>query len=330
MKNIMTTIQIAALFLISAVFYLSTFTVQEYEQALILQLGKIQGKPITEAGLHFKIPFVQEIKFFEKRILQWDGDKSEIPTRDKKFIWVDTTARWKIKDAIRFYKSVRDVRNALYRMRPILDGSARDVVSNYNLIESVRNSNLILTDIKNKKEQEEGFDPSLDGSEDKSKLHELASDIEVIQYGREKLSEMIAKRARKQLLDIGIEIIDVQIRSIAYQKKVEKTVYNSMISERKQIATKIRSTGKGEEAKILGQLELKLKRIESEAYRKSELVRGKADAESTRIYAEAYTKDANYYAFLGKINAYKKTLSSKDRFILSTDSSFFDLLQKGK
>lgn len=323
MKNIL---RLALLVALGFLIHFSSYTLSESQQAIILELGRIKGQTITSSGVHFKLPWIQEVRYFDKRILQWDGDRGEIPTKDKKFIWVDTTARWRIGDAVTFYKVVKDIPHALQRMEPIVNGITKDTISNFNLIEAVRNSNHILDDIvKNKEEAEKLF--AADSSD--TSLDELSSGIEKIHTGREKISQLIAERARRELIQFGIELIDVQLRSIAYKEVVEQKVYNRMISERMKIASKIRSTGKGEEARILGQLDLTLKKIESEAYRKSQKLRGEAEAKAIRIYAEVLKNDPQYFEFVKTLETYKKTLGKKGQVILSTDNAFLKLLSKG-
>ena len=326
MKNLISLIILALLMILLNA---STYTVPEHQQAIILQLGKIAGDPVTKAGLHFKIPFIQDVKYFDKRILQWDGERGEIPTKDKKFIWVDTTARWRIKDALVFYKASRDIPSALFRIGTAVDGATKDLVSNYDLIESVRNSNSIFKDIEENKLSAQKTQGKDDLDSEDAILEDFIADVQSVAVGREKLSEMIAERARKNLDEFGIELIDVQLRSIAYQENVESEVFKSMISERKQIATKIRSSGKGEEAKILGQLDLALKRIESEAYRKAQLLKGKAEAESFKIYADSLGKDPEFFEFTKNLEVYKNTISKNGEFILSTDNASLELLRKG-
>ena len=300
-------ITILLLILLSA----STYRVEELEQAIVLQFGQVKGEPITESGLHWKLPFIQNIRKFDKRILHWDGARGEIPTLDKKFIWVDTTARWRISDALQFYRAVRDVDGARSRMDTVLDGITPDTISAYNLIEVVRTSNDIMRDVdENRKEALK--DP--DNEEAAVQLDELTADLPKVSYGREKISELIAARARKELQSFGIHLIDVQLRSIAYREKVEQKVYNRMISERRKIATKIRSNGKKERLKILGKMDLKLKEIESQAYRKSQEIRGKAEAESISIYAASLKKDPSYYSFVKTLETYKNTLAKKRKF----------------
>ena len=326
MKNLASLLGlIVLLFLVNV----STYTVQETEQAIILQLGKVSGDPVTKAGLHWKLPFVQEVKYFDKRILHWDGEVGEVPTRDKKFILVDTTARWKIKDALLFYRSVRDINNARFRMGSIIDGATKDTISSHDLIETVRNSNKIFSDIEENKRALKEQGETEDVSEVDTVLDEFVSDVKKVYRGREKLSEMIAERAGKTLADLGIELIDVQLRRIAYQEKVEQSVFKSMISERKQIATKIRSAGEGEKARVLGQLDLTLKKIESEAYKKAQEIKGLADAESIAIFADALKEDPSFYEFVKNLEVYQNTLSKNGQFILTTDNAFLKLLKNG-
>ena len=326
MKNLISLLGLTVLlFLLN----ISTYTVQETEQAIILQMGKVRGEPVTQAGLHWKLPFFQEVKYFDRRILHWDGDVGEVPTRDKKFILVDTTARWRISDALLFYRSVRDVNNARFRMGSIIDGATKDTISSHDLIETVRNSNKIFEDVEDNrralKEAENG--PGGDGISEVDTV--LDDDIKRVHRGREKLSEMIADRAGRTLKDLGIELIDIQLRRIAYQEKVEQSVFRSMISERKQIATKIRSLGEGEKARVLGQLDLTLKKIESEAYKQAQEIKGRAEAESIRIFAGSLKEDPSFYEFVKNLEVYQKTLGEKAQFIMTTDNAFLRLFRQG-
>lgn len=307
---------------ISAICLSDTFyKVSEAEQAIVTLYGKIQGEPITEAGLHWKIPFFQDVRYFDKRILSWDGDEEQIPTKDKKYIWVDTTARWQITDTVKFAQSLHNESQAKAKLDTILDGITRDTISNHNLVEAVRNTNGILDRVEalRKKAQE---DPT-------RVEEELSGDVEPIAVGREQLSRQIIARAAKELEPFGINLIDVQLRRIAYEASVEKKVYERMISERNRIAEKIRSIGKGEVAKIKGKLNRDLKEIESNAYRKSQQIKGKADAQAIEIYASSLGQDPSYYRFLRKLEAYKKTIPQNGHLILSTDSEFLKgLVQK--
>lgn len=304
----------------------SAYIVPEGRQAIITQFGKPVGRPITEAGLHFKLPFIHSIQYVDKRILSWDGYPNQIPTRDKKYIIVDTTARWRITDALKFIQTVQNERGAKARLDAILDAITRDTISNHNLVEAVRNSNAILDYIEEMKEKTKNQPDQ--GVIQVAVEEEVTGEIEKIQVGREKLSSLIIERAEEELKPFGISIIDVQLRRIAYEASVEKKVYERMISERRRIAEKIRSIGKGERAKIQGKTSRDLQRIESGAYKKAQAIRGKAEAESIKIYARSLSKDKQFYEFIRKMDAYKKTLRPQTKFILSSDSPFLDLLQK--
>ena len=302
----------------------SFFVVKEGRQAIITRFGKPIGKPITKAGLHFKKPFLEEARFVDKRILSWDGIPSEIPTKDKKYIKVDTTARWKVIDALKFIQTVRDENGAKKRLDTILDSTTRDVISNENLVEAVRNSNAIIKKIEEKraeiKKKKENGESVLE--------EEVTVEIEPILTGREELSTKIAELADKELANLGIKLIDVQLRRISYEKSVEAKVYERMISERTRIAQKIRSIGQGEKAKIEGRRVKELRRIRSEAYKTSQIIRGKADAKSTAIYAKSLGKDPKFYSFIRSMEAYRRSLRSNSRYLLSSDSEFLRFLKE--
>ncbi|RLA62454.1 MAG: protease modulator HflC [Epsilonproteobacteria bacterium] len=320
------------LFIIIFVFILivgaknSFFVVTEGRQAIITEFGKPVGDPITEAGLHYKKPFVQEARFVDKRILTWDGYPNQIPTKDKKYIKVDTTARWKIVDALRFIQTVKNESGAQGRLDTIIDGATRDVISNHNLVEAVRNTNAILkivaeknSQLKLKKQRGEDF-----------LEEETAQDISTISVGREMLSTLIRDSAQKEADKMGIKIIDVQLRRISYERSVEAKVYERMISERKKIAQKIRSYGQGEKAKIEGRLDKDLKDIESTAYRKAQEIRGRAEAKATNIYAKSLNQGPKFYEFERTLQAYRNSLSKKMNFILSSDSDYLKFLKTFK
>lgn len=321
-KNISIIVPAAVIFLI----YNAAFTVPEGKQAFITEFGKIKGDPIPKSGLHFKWPFIEDVRYFDKRILQWDGDAEQIPTKDKKYIWVDTTARWRIKDPVKFAQTVQSERAAAKRLDGILDGVTRDAISGHNLVETVRNSNNIIDKIEKIKkaagEQSEltGNDPEVD----------VSGEIEKISTGREALTNQIIQRARKDLTDIGIELLDVQLRRVSYVASVERKVYDRMISEREKIAEKIRAFGKGEEAKIRGRLSLKLKEIESTAYRTAQKIKGDAEAEAIKTYADSLGDDPSFYEFQKTLESYQKTLKNKSKLILSTDSHYFKTLNKAQ
>lgn len=301
-------------------FLLSTvFIVPEGKQAIITEFGRPVGAPITQAGLHFKKPFIQDVRELDRRIMSWDGLPNQIPTKDKKYIIVDTTARWKITDPLLFIQKVQNERGAKSRLDAILDAITRDTISNHTLVEGVRNSNNILDEIERRKRHavEEGLTVE----------EEIVGEIEVIEVGRERLSEMVAEQARKELLEFGITIVDVQLRRISYEKSVEEKVFTRMISERQRIAEKIRSVGKGEQAKIQGKVSRDLQQIQSEAYRRVQEIEGKAEAEAYRIYAEALGRDPDFYEFVRTLEAYDKALGAQTHFILSTGSDFLRLFK---
>jgi membrane protease subunit HflC len=305
----------------------ASYIVPEGLQAVVLQFGRPVGEPKVDAGFYVKIPFIQRVQFVDHRILTWDGYPNQIPTRDKKYIVVDTTARWQIIDALKFIQTVQNERGAKARLDAILDAITRDTISDHNLVEAVRNTNQILeyTAEKEKESQRKLAAGEILVAEEE----EIIGEIEKIQTGRENLSGLIAKKAAQELAAFGINVIDVQLRRIAYEASVEKKVYERMISERKRIAEKIRSIGKGERAKIQGKTSRDLQRIESEGYRQAQQLRGKADAESIIIYAAALSQDSKFYVFNRTLDAYKTALKADTHYLLSTDSPFLELLKKG-
>ncbi|RMG41226.1 MAG: protease modulator HflC [Candidatus Dadabacteria bacterium] len=321
--------------IIFAVIVLSSalYRIPEGKQAIITQFGKPIGGPRTEAGLYIKIPFIQRVRLLEKRILNWDGDPTkEIPTRDKKFIVVDTTARWRISDPLLFYNSLTDERVAFTRMGNILEDAVRTTISSRNLVETVRNTNRILEEslkIDEAAAEENEGDQSIEAIEREARSNR---DIEPISPGggREKLSQKIVEKASTALKNYGIELIDVQLRRVSYSGKVEEKVYERMISERKRIAEKILAYGNARKAQILGETSRELQRIQSEAYQAVQEIKGKAEGQAVKIYADAVGSDQDFYRFVRTLEAYKKGLRSDSRLILSADSEFFRLLREGK
>lgn len=286
----------------------STYTVNEIEQVIITQFGRPVGDPVTESGLHFKKPFIEKVNRFDKRWLEWDGSPEQIPTLDKKFIWLDTFARWRISDSLLFFKSVRDERGAQSRLDDILDGAARDAVANYSLIELVRSTNREM----------------IFGQE----LSDVKGPVVIkVEYGRSVILARILKQARKMAPQYGIELVDVRIKRLNYIQDVRRNVYTRMISERRRIANKYRSQGQGESAKIRGRMQRDLKTILSGAYREAEEIRGKADAEAIRIYADAYNRDPEFYSFTQTLDTYKDVFGKNTWLILSTDSELLQYLQ---
>lgn len=311
--------------------YSSIYTLPEGRQAFVTEFGKISGDPVTEAGLHFKKPFIQDVRIYDKRILQWDGDAEQIPTNDKKYIWVDTTARWRIENVIRFAQTVQNERTAANRLDGILDGITRDTISSYNLVETVRNTNAILERMSGGDEAAEKASQKKAGEEvlvpeDETVNDDITGEVEEISIGREELTKEIISRARVALQDIGVELLDVQLRRVSYEESVEQKVYERMITERQRIASRIRSFGQGEAAKITGRLNLKLKEIESEAYRRAQELKGDAEATAIKNYADSLSRDPDFYEFLKTLESYRETLSEGTHFIFSSDSPYLRAL----
>lgn len=288
------------------------FVVEEGEQAIVTQFGKPVGE-VKYAGLHVKIPLIQEVRRFDRRILKWDGDPNQIPTKDKRYIWVDATARWRIVDPLLFYTTVATEQGALSRLDDILDSVVRDAVSSHLLVELVRGKDY---------QPPAGTVEVLDFEGQKIEAENL--------IGREEILGNILTEARKNIPEYGIEMIDLQIKRINYVEQVRLRVYERMISERKKVASQFRSEGEGEKANILGQMQKELKRIESDAYRESVQIRGRADAEAAAIYAEAYGRDPEFYAFVRTLESYRKALKANSRLVISTDSDFYRFLQKNR
>lgn len=296
---------IIPLVIVLFVLYQGIFTVDETQQVVVTQFGKPVGDPITEPGLNFKIPFVQTITYFPKNLLQWDGDPSQIPTLDKTYIYVDTFARWKIVDPLKFFQTVNNVVGGLARLDDIIDAAVRNFIAQNPLIETVRWTNREL-------------DVTEEGMEDTSHTRVTAE----ITTGRQNIVKGILNQANPKLKEFGILLIDVQIKRLNYVEEVRRSVYGRMIAERKQIAERFRSEGEGESRKIEGDRERDLKEITSVAYRKSQEIKGKADAEATLIYARAYNEDPDFYSFLQTLDIYKKTMDKDTTLVLSTDSDF--------
>lgn len=334
-QNISSYVAIAALVIFILGGFSSAFVIPEGRQAVVTQFGK-PVRSVNQAGLHFKMPFIQDVRTVDLRILSWDGYPNQIPTKDKKYIEVDTTARWKIVDPLKFIQTVQNENGARSRLDAILDGVTRDVISNHRLVETVRNSNTILDVIKEKKKEvEEIAEKATDaGAQEKIEVavaeEETAGEIEQIEIGREKLSQRIVEKVRSELAPLGIEIIDVQLKRITYEESVQKKVYSRMISERQRIAEKIRSYGKGQRAKIEGETQRDLERIQSEAYRKVQAIKGAADAKAIAIYAQAMGNDPKFYRFLRNLEAYEKSLPKDSRLLLSTESKFWQVLDQGR
>lgn len=298
---------VVILILIGNPFYI----IEEGKQVIITQFGQPIGDPITSAGLHLKMPFIQKITSFEKKILEWDGYPNEIPTKDKRYIWIDTTARWKIVDPLKFFKTVANERGAQAILDGIIDAAVRDAVTSQNSTEIVRSSNRLLKEYK-LLQKDEFIDEGA---------------LATIEMGREKIRQEIVRKAKGDLgTRYGIELIDVRIKRVNYIEKVRLNVYERMIAERKRAAEQYRSEGRGIRAEIEGKTEKELKQILSEAYKKSQIIKGKADAEATKIYADAYNKDPEFYSFLKTLETYNTTVDKNTTIILTTDGEYFKYL----
>jgi membrane protease subunit HflC len=288
------------------------FTLEEGKQAVVVQFGKPVGETLTEAGLHIKVPFIQKVHVFEKRLLNWDGAPNQIPTKGREFIWIDTTARWRIADAKTFLESVASEAGARSRLDDIIDSVVRDQVSGSELGELVRSASWVVP---------EG-----------EMLNEVSDEVrdaleQEIVRGREEITRTILSEARKIIPQYGIELVDVRIKRLDYIESVREGVYARMISERKRIAAQFRSEGEGRSAEILGEMEKELSEIRSSAYRKVQEVRGNADAEATRVYGDAYNADPEFYAFSRTLESYKEGQNKNSVMILTTDSDYYRYLK---
>jgi membrane protease subunit HflC len=283
------------------------YTLEEGQQAVIVQFGRPIGEPVTEAGLHVKVPFVQEVRRFEKRLLIWDGDPNQIPTKGREFIWVDTTARWRIVDAKKFLENVATEAGAQSRLNDIIDSVVRDQVSSSELVELVRSASWEVPEQEVLKEVP---------AEQKEELRKK------ITRGREQITRTILAEARRIIPQYGIELVDVRIKRLDYVESVREKVYARMISERKRIE------GEGRSAEILGTMEKELRQINSTAYRRVQEIRGKGDAEATRIYGASYGRNPEFYAFLRTLEVYKEGSKKNSVLILTTDSDFYRYLKQ--
>jgi membrane protease subunit HflC len=300
---------LAAAAVLLALLSLSTYTVQETEQAIVVQFGRPVGGLVTEPGLHFKLPLVQTVHRFDKRWLEYDGDANEIPTKDKKFIWVDTYARWRIKDALRFFQAVRDERGAQVRLDGIIDGETRNAVASYDLIELVRSSNR-----------------EFQLTEDLAGIGAGEAAAKIL-TGRSKVAQIILDKAAKITPEFGIELVDVRFKRINYTDSVQQTVFQRMISERKRIAERSRSEGQGKAAEIRGQKERDMLAASSVGYKNAQALKGAADAKATAIYARAYGRDPEFYQFLKAMETLNGAFSQGTTAILSTDSELLKYLK---
>ena len=309
--NKATTIKIIVLLAIVFLLDQATYTVSETEQVIVTQFGNPVGDPVTSPGLHFKVPFIQRINVFDNRFLEWDGNPNQVPTRDRRFILVDTYARWRITDPLLFFQRLRDERGAQSRLDDILDGETRNAVAQHNLIELVRSTNRNAADVQIESEEE-------------------AVILEPLEQGRQEITQEILQTAAGRTADLGIELLDLRLKRINYVAEVQQDVFARMIAERQRVAQEFRSEGQGEAARIDGERERELAQIVSEAYRIAEELRGKADATATAVYAEAYNRDADFYAFTKSMETYEQTMDGETVFILDTDSEFLRFLDSSR
>jgi len=305
MNNMIKTLFLAAIAITIVVVYNAAYIVDETEQVIVTQFGRVVGKPVTKPGLKFKLPFFQQANYFPNNLLTWDGDPGQVPTKDKTYIWVDTFARWKIVDPIKYFQTVNNEFAALERLDDIIDPAMRNLVTSYPLVESVRNTDRSMDTFE-----------SVSG-ESKKRVHQYK-----IELGRDEITKRIVQQAIPKLAPFGIELVDVKIKRINYIESVRRAVYDRMIAERNQIAEKYRAEGKGEASNIRGEKEKELQVIKSQAYKNAQTIKGEADAKATLIYADAYGVDPDFYAFLKTMEVYKATMNKDSTLILSTDSDF--------
>lgn len=295
-------------------FALSTYSLDETEQAVVVQFGAPVGEPVTEPGLHFKIPFIQEVRKFDKRLLSWDGDPNQIPTRGEQFISVDTTARWRIVDPLKFLQSVGDERGAQLRLNDILDSVVRDQISASDLVEIVRSKDWEVS-------REDLERAQITGEQDEEIL------LQRVARGRAEIVQSVLEQAQRLMPQYGIELIDIRIKRVDYVESVQERVFERMIAERQRIAEQFRAEGEGRAREIDGQTQRQVSEIRSEARRQAEVIRGRADAEATRIYNEAFGADPEFYAFFRTLESYSKSLGRDVTLILRADSDYFRFLR---
>lgn len=310
MNNILRFLLIGLIAVAAVAVWDGFYVLREGQQAVITQFGRPVGQSIMAAGLKFKLPVIQKVQYFDKRILVWDGDPNQIPTNDKTFIYMDNTARWRIVDPLRFLQAVGTERRAMTLLGDILDGTVRDLVNKNDLIEIIRSSD---------------WSPDFMASTIQSR--DLVAPPKV---GRDRISHMVLEAASKITPQYGIELMDVMFKRVNYIESVRLKVYDRMISERKRIAAEKRSTGEGLKAEILGRVDRELAEITSKARREATEIRGAADAEATRIYGEAYSGHAEFFAFQKSLESYRNIITKNTSLILSSDSDLFHYLENQK
>ncbi|RUM47974.1 MAG: protease modulator HflC [Desulfocapsa sp.] len=305
MKQIVQFFLVGLVLLSVIVVYDGFFIIKEGQQGMITQFGRPIGNAKTEAGFYFKMPFVQDVSYFDKRVQIWDGEPNQIPTNDKTYVYLDVTARWRITDALQYMQAVKTEARAKSLLDDIIDGTVRDMINKNNLIEIIRSSDWS-TDTMTKK--------NIDNTPP--------------QRGRDVISDMVLEAAAKATPQYGIELLDVMFKRVNYIESVRLKVYDRMISERKRIAAEKRSTGEGQKAEILGKVERELKVVLSEANREASQIKGKADAEATKIYGEVYGQDPEFYSFYKTLESYSEIVGDNTSLILSSDSDLYKYLKK--
>lgn len=303
-------VTLVILFILVTLLRSTAFIVDETEQVVITQFGKPVGTAIKDAGLYYRAPFIQEANYFPKNLLEWNGEPGQMPTKDKTFISLDIFARWKVIDPLIFFQTVRIESAAQAKLDNIIESATRNLITSNSLIEAVRNSD---------REMEIG----------EVEMDETTKEIvkKPVKLGREAIARSIMEQAKPKMAQFGIDLVDVRIKRINYVDEVQREVYNRMIAERKQVAEKFRSEGRGESFKIAGDREKELKRITSEAYRTAQEIMGSADAEATRIYADAFNKDPEFYSFINTLSIYKDFLDKDTWLMLSTKSDVMKYLK---
>jgi len=300
----------------TAVFILTSalYAVSEIEQVIITQFGRPVGAAVTTAGLKLKVPFIQEVNRIDKRILEWDGSPTDMPTEDKLYISVDLFARWRIKDPLQYFLRLRDERSAQSRLDDILGSETRNAVAKHQLIEIIRTT----------KDRLPLRDASL------ADANNVVGALVPIEKGRKQVEEELFAAASQKVQVFGIELMDIRFKRINYNESVRPKIYDRMISERRQIAERFRSEGNGEAARIVGNRERDLNKVQSEAYRSVEGIRGEADARATEIYARAYNQSpeaVQFYEFTRTMDTYKAVIATNTTLVLSTDSELFKFLK---
>jgi len=307
MKGLKPLIVLAVLLVVLLVAIAFTFTVSETQQVIVTQFGSPK-RVIKQAGLHFKLPFIEQVNTLEKRVLEWDGNPTQVPTLDKKYIWVDSFARWRITDPLMFFKTVTIEASAHGRLDDIINGAVRNKISNHPLIEAVRTTDRPMSIMT-----------GIDG--------EATGEVRKVEAGRDAIVDEVLAEAKQAATEFGIEIIDIRFKRINYVEQVRESVYQRMITERQRIAAKYRSEGEGQKLEIEGRKEKEEKQISSEAYKEAQQIMGKADAEAIRTYAEAYAKDPEFYSFLETLTSYEENLATGTVLILSTDGDYLKYLK---